>query len=207
MIDTGVTFDAESHRYYRGGREHVAATKVIESLRLSPPYPEDKGQMAFGTACHKASELAMWGKLDEKTTSPVLMPYVNGVMEKVREMRIRPICTELRIWHPEGYAGTMDLWCLVYDDEMAVIDYKTGRPPNCVELQLALYVEGLAAMHRAGIVQTAFPVNYQKEVRRFSMQLLPERAVVRECKDEYDYAAALGAVRVWKWKNQRPKGV
>lgn len=208
MIDTGVTFEADGHRYFRDGREQVAATHVIEALRLGPPYPVDRGQMEFGTACHKASEFAMWGRLDEPNTSPVLMPYVRGVMVKAQEMRIRPIHTELRIWHPEGYAGTLDLFCEVYGTDLAVIDYKTGQPPNCVELQLALYVEGLAALIRAGIIKhPAWPKNYQKDVRRFSMQLLPERAVVRECRDEYDFAAALGAVRVYKWKYERRKGI
>lgn len=192
-------FDEVEHRYSHAGRDYPSNTQVLEALRLNPPYPEDRGQKAFGTAVHKAAELAIFDRLDYTRTAPVIMPYIEGLMEKSREMRIRPIKAEIRGLHTgEAYAGTIDLWCLVYDDEPAVIDYKTGVPPRCVELQTAGY--GELAMHM-GLTPRSKPP------RRFSMQLLPGRAIVRECRDPFDYPAFIGAVRLFKWMNERRKGL
>src|SRR5579885_2641425 len=173
-------FDSVEHAYRMGGRQLPSVTQILEGLRLTPPYPEDRGALDFGRAVHKCCELAANGRWNPTTTSPVLVPYVNGFMEKVREMNIRPIATELRVWDPiELYAGTMDLWCWIYDEEQAVIDLKTGVPPACVELQTAGYVTALRRLLAS--MDTTFP-KVSKTIRRFSMQLLPDRAVNRECK-------------------------
>ena len=192
-----INFDNATHRYTVAGLERPSVTRIISDMKLAPPYPEDdpKGLKPFGTACHRAADLLIWDRLDIAKTDPRIQPRMEGLAEKVREMRIVPIKTEMRVYHDEmGYAGTLDLLCRIYDEELAVIDYKAGVPPTCVEIQLALYVMAVRRM-------TGMTV----PIRRFSMQLTPGRAVVRECRDDFDYHAAQAAVTLWKWKNDRRK--
>ncbi len=198
------TFDPIEHSYTLRGRPQYGVTQILSGLRLTPPYPEDRGQKEFGTAAHRAAELAVWDRLDFSTLSSVLLPYVEGFLEKTHELKIRPIKSEIIVWHEfEGYAGKLDLWAEVNGGEQAIIDFKSGTPPRCVELQTAGY--GLA-LEACGI-QQGWPVQLQPRPRRFSMQLLPGRAVVRECKDPYDYVAWLGAVRLFKWTSEHRKGL
>ncbi len=202
MTITTPVFAEDNHRYTLDGRRQYSVTQILEGLRLTPPYPGDRGQKAFGTAAHKACDLAVWDKLDFSQTSPVLMPYVEGFMEKAEELKIRPIKSEIIVWHePESYAGRLDLWAEILDGEQAIFDFKTGAPPPCVELQTAGYA---LALEWCGI-QQGWPVQVSPRPRRFSMQLLPGRAVLRECKDQFDYHAWLGAVRLFKWTNERRK--
>jgi len=197
-----MTFNATDHTYSHLGRSYPSVTQILKALRLEPPYPEDtNGARELGTAAHKATELAAWNKLDTNKTSPVLMEYVAGFLEKAREMNIRPIASELRGIHLiDAYAGTLDLLCRVFDGEIAIIDYKTGQVARSCELQtagyaeLALYLESLKP--QALFTRANMP-------RRFSMQLTPRRAIVREYQDTHDFAAWRGAVALYKWQTEK----
>ena len=196
-------FDEAAHRYTHAGAEYASVTRVLEGVGASPPYAPDRWQKAFGTAVHKAAELAIWGKLDFERTSPEIIPAINGLMEKVEEMKIRPIATEVRGVHLlECYAGTTDLVCSVFDADLAYIDYKSGHPARCVELQTAGYVE-LGVFMESMKDKPLFTRG--RMPRRFSMQLTPNRAIVRECKDPFDYSAFIGAVRLYRWMKERRK--
>lgn len=200
-MNTDLQFDAATHVYSIEGAVKPSVTKIISDLKLAPPYPEDdpKGLKPFGTACHKAAEFRMWDRLGDCDSR--IQPYIDGLDEKIREMRIRPIRTELLMYHPVlDVAGTLDLFCWVYDDELAVIDYKTGIPPPCVELQLSGYADMLAASGANTFGLAAI------DIRRFSMQLTPGRALVRECQNRaFDHHAWRAAVTLWKWQNDRRK--
>jgi hypothetical protein len=203
MIHPVPDFDDAEHRYSHDGRVASSVTQVLTGLGLTPPYPSDRGQQSRGTAVHKAAELAIWDRLDYAKTSPAIIPYINGLMEKAEEMKIRPIFTEIRGIHTaEWFAGTIDLFCTVYDSDLAVIDYKTGNPPRCTELQTAgygelmLFIESMQKQPR--FTRANMP-------RRFSLQLTPNRAICRECKDPYDYPAFIGAVRLFKWMKEKRK--
>lgn len=207
----GLDFDQASHRYSVGGAPYTSVTQMIGALGLTPPYPESdpRGLKDLGTAVHKAADLAMWDRLDDANTSPELLPYVVGVREKKREMNIRPIATELQLYDPlDGIAGTLDLFCLVYDDDFAVIDYKRSNSvAPCTELQLAGYVRLLKRAHERGALQhisMGFPSDV-RHVRRFSMKLLENRAAVKEYDDVHDHAAWAGAIELFKWQSYRPK--
>lgn len=209
MIDQ-LTFTESGHAYRLNGIPIPGATSILSDLGLTPPYKDNPDSKDFGTAVHKAAELRMWGKLDVATTHQAIMPYINGLDIKIREMQIQPIRTELRVYHKdEQYAGTLDLFCWIYGNDQAIFDYKTGQPPPCVELQIALYQKAMINMSRRGLfpgMDIALKESGQEEdIRRFSMQLTPDRAIVREYKDDYDYAAAIGAVRLHKWVKNRRK--
>ena len=203
-------FDPIRHRYTLNGQPYPSATQVLDWLKLTPPYPEtdDNSKKELGTAVHKAVELAMCDRLDFTKTSADLIPYVNGAMEKKHEMRIRPIFTEMRgVNLQEGYAGTLDLFAWVYDDELAVIDYKTGTPPRCAELQTAGYVLLVHSMLSSLRQRPTWYFEIDKPPRRFSMQLFENRAIVREYRDPYDFIAFIAAVRLYKWTQERRKSL
>lgn len=205
-----IQFDPIDHKYSLGDQPYFSVTQMLRGLKLTPPYPEgeDKGQKALGTACHKAADLVMWDRLDTDGTSLALMPYVNGVIEKKREMNIRPIATELILYDPvRCYAGTLDLFCFVYDSELAVFDYKRGGAPNCTELQTAGYETLLRQADQRGLIPPVMVGNDTRlalwmgyPIRRFSMKLEPNRAIVKEYSDPLDLAAWSGVVDLFKWK-------
>jgi len=219
-----ISLDPVTHTYSsEDGQPYVAVSRVLEALKLTPPFPEEdpKGLKEFGSAIHRAVELASWDNLDmdpnnpafppDKRTHPELIPFVNGFLEKKEEMRIRPIKTELRVWDGVQYiAGTLDFLGLVYNGDLAIIDYKSGTPPPCCELQTAGYVMLLIWMYKNGIVrggENGFPdirVSADK-IRRFSMKLTPNRAIVKEYTDDLDLHAWEGAVSLYKWLKERRK--
>jgi hypothetical protein len=193
-----IQFDEELHEYRVDSRVLPSVTNIISDLKLSPPYPEDRGALGFGKAVHKAAELYIADRLDKANTNPVILQYLTGLEEKTTEMRLRPIGQELRVWHKYlGYAGTLDYFGYVYDGDLAIIDYKSGQPPPCVELQTAGYELALRSMNFV-------PIEPGTKLRRFSMQLLPDRAIVKEHKNrELDHAAWTGAVNLYYWKQLR----
>lgn len=198
-------FAEAEHKYSHDGRPCPSVTQMLTGLGLTPPYAPDKGQKSRGTAVHKAAELAIYDRLDYANTSPVIIPYVNGLMEKAEEMKIRPIYTEIRGIHTgEWFAGTVDLFCSVYDSDLAIIDYKTGVPPRCCELQTAGYADLMLFIES---MQRHPRFTQRSQLRRFSMQLTPNRAIVRECQDSYDHVAFIGAVRLFKWMSEKRKSL
>lgn len=199
-------FDPVQHAYTHKGRTYVSVTQVLAGLKLTPPYPETESsadKMALGTAIHKALELAAWDRLDTENTCPVILPYVEGFLEKVQELNIVPLMTEMRGVHlVEGYAGTVDLVCKV-NGHISVIDFKSGSVPPCTALQTAGYAELLRFMAGVTTHEELKTITYGNPARRFSMQLTPGRAIVKEYRDPSDHAAWLGAVRLYRWQNEK----
>ena len=70
-MTTGPILDPVTHTYSKDGQPYVAVSRVLEALKLTPPFPEGdpKGLKDFGSAIHKATELAAWDKLDATRTS------------------------------------------------------------------------------------------------------------------------------------------
>jgi len=199
-----IDFNPGTHEYTVSGKVKRSTTQIITDLGLAPPYADNQQAKEFGTWVHKACEFAAWDKLDDAATSPVTMlPYINGFREKAAELKIRPIATELLVYHGLlDYCGTLDLLCWINADELAIVDFKCGQPPPCVELQTAGYVVALKWMSQKAQI-AGLSARKLNAIRRFSMQLLPDRAILRECPDPFDLTAWEGAVNLWKWKRFR----
>lgn len=195
------------HTYTIGENPADATTAILTALRLTPPYPEDRGALAFGTAVHRCCDLAVWDRWDRSRTSLALIPHVEGFLEKKQELRIIPIKSEMIVFDPVAHtAGKLDLFCYIHDAELALFDYKTGRPPNCVELQTASYVHQMYAMKKAGQLEPRLATLLPEDpasIRRFSMELTPGRAIMREYRDRYDFTGWEGAVQLFRWKQRR----
>jgi len=69
-IGVTITLDSE-HRYWRpagcllASRVEVpGVTRILKDMGLTPPYPEDRGWLEFGTAVHRACELMLLDRLE-----------------------------------------------------------------------------------------------------------------------------------------------
>ncbi len=197
-LTTPLTFEPEAHIHRWRGAIVPGATQVLEDLQLSPRYPPDRGQMDFGKKVHHCCELFLRNRLE--SCGQLLLPYVTALEGVVRDYQIEPINTEMQVYHDRlGYAGILDLHCRIFGKDEAIIDYKTGVPPECVGLQTAAYDMALSRMLRV----TDDP---GKRRRRFALRLLTDetkttgKAKLIEYTDAFDYQAFEGAVNVWKWK-------
>jgi hypothetical protein len=203
-----LTFDPIPHKYAIDGNPAAHCTGVLSDLGLTPPYKYNPDSMDFGGAVHKSVHYDLIDILDDAQTSPILLSHLSGFREKKREMRIRLIAAELPVFDGHAFvAGTLDLLCEVYDGDLAIIDLKTGQPPQCVELQTAGYECMLRWMETWNLLPPeikALGIG-QRKIRRFSMYLMADRAIVTEYKDVYDLNAWRGAVALWKWKFARRK--
>lgn len=200
MTPSPLTFEPETHTYQWRGAVVPSVTQILKDLGLSPNYPPDRGWLEFGRQVHRCCDLVLRNRLE--SCGPLLEPYVEAFRDVVRTYQIEPINTEMQVYHfMLGYAGTLDLHCKIFGKDEAIIDYKTGIPPECVGLQTAGYDMALASAlgQKYGIGRR----------RRFALRLLTDetkttgKAKLVEYTDSFDYAAFEGAVNVWKWKYGR----
>lgn len=151
-----LTFDPTPHRYAWDGKPVPSVTQILAPLNdwsaVPPSILERKRQI--GTACHRAIELDLAGKLDEQSIDPAVLPYFHAFQRFRDECRFEPIFTELRVTNnelgePLRYAGTTDIYGNL-NGVPVLIDWKTSLLTNApaVGSQLAAY---LRALYRMGI--------------------------------------------------------
>ncbi len=190
-----LTFEADTHTYRWRGDVVPGVTQVLKDLGLSPNYPPDRGWLEFGKQVHRCCDLVLRDRLD--SCGDLLLPYVEAFRSVVQTYKIKPLNTEMPVYHDLlGYAGTLDLHCKLFGIYEAIIDYKTGVPPECVGLQTAAYDQSLSRMLKTPAVKR----------RRYALRLLTDetkttgKAKLVEYTDPFDYEVFSGAVAVWKWK-------
>jgi len=133
-----LVFDEEQHRYFVDGREHVSCTTVVAGLRRLWGHETPEFQpihSALGTALHRAIELDVLGALDESTVDERLAAkleanrgwrrladFVPALIEHAPD-DLRP-ALEVRVWSPEGCAGTVDAIGYV-GGVLSIVDWKS----------------------------------------------------------------------------------
>jgi hypothetical protein len=206
-----LTFEPAEHKYFIDGRSAANQSTILTDLKLTPPYKDNPHSMDFGDRAHKACELSLDDRLNREATNKDIMAYVRGFDEKATEIKLKPIATEMLVFNGHAFtAGRLDIFGTVFGGELAIVDLKTGQPPDCVELQTAGYEDMLRWMAANGYLDGRFSPEMIQRIkpepfRRFSMHLLPERAILKECPDPYDIHAWRAAVTLWKWKFARRK--
>jgi hypothetical protein len=207
---TGLTFNADTHEYFYRGHPVPSVTQILRDMKISPLYPADKGWLEFGRAVHLGCERLLLGKLPVEgntypETSDLLWPYLNAFQQKVREYQIKPISTEQRVYNDlQGYCGTLDVYCKIFGGEEAILDFKTGAPPECTALQIAGYE---MALNR----ELGLPENYRRR-RRFALYLLEDtvksggRARMVEFNDAHDHTVFSAIFTVYKWQRRKGNG-
>ncbi len=196
-----LTFEPDAHIYRWRGEVRPSVTQVLKDMKISPSYPPDRGWLEFGTAVHRCCQLVLLDRLDLDETSPVLHPYVDAFRRVRDDYRLEPIATELAVYHEDlGYAGTLDLHCRVFGKDHAIIDYKTGAPPESTALQTAAYDLALSRMQ-------GFPSRSGR--RRFAMRLLTDetkttgKTKLTEFTDPMDAEYFKGILLHWKYQNRK----
>ncbi len=200
-MTTPLTFEPEAHVYRWRGAVVPSVTQILKDLGLSPNYPEDRGWLQFGRDIHRCCDLVLRDRLE--SCGAVYAPYVEAFRDVVKTYQIEPINTEMQVYHDSlGFAGTLDLHCRIFGTP-AIVDYKTGVPPECVGLQTSGYDLALSRMLQV-------PPTLKR--RRFALRLLTDetkttgKAKLVEYTDPFDYEAFAGAVAVWKWRFGRNRG-
>ncbi len=194
-LPSPLTFEADTHTYRWRGDVVPSVTQILRDLQLSPQYPEDRGWLEFGRAVHKCCDLVLQDRLD--SCGDLLLPYVNAFRDVVALYKIKPLNTELEVYHDTlGFAGRLDIHCRIFGIYEAIIDYKTGLPPSCTGLQTAGYDLALSRMLKTPTIKR----------RRYALRLLTDetkttgKAKLVEYTDPFNYEVFSGAVAVWKWK-------
>lgn len=110
-ITTGLTFDAEKHKYYRDGFEVPSVSSILRDTKRQPSYDGFNPFYAQkGSYVHRAIELEVAGKLDEATVDERVKPHL--VAWRKFRYDFKPVihATEAWVYHPyRNYAGTFDL--------------------------------------------------------------------------------------------------
>ncbi len=143
MMEMGREFDA-----YRNAKANFGTFWHIQAAELTITGSYDFTLLeerikAFAQANHGCGDTSGW--FDQ--TWKGLLSWA----KTIQDFNIRPLAVEIPLWHPEGYAGTIDLVVekneLKYSDAtpeskrkrtLAIIDWKTGNifPDHAVQLEL-----------------------------------------------------------------------
>ena len=197
--DHVLSLDEATHTYRLDGRPLISVTQALNEggfgswQKWCEPAALEYAS-ALGRAVHDAIHFYEEGSLDIDSIDPAVMPRLQAYEKFLLETGAVAIATEQRVHNTlYGYAGTDD-WNGLFDDEKAIIDYKSGVVHPSVGLQLAGYCG-------------CFPA--PSTFRRFSLQLRSDatyrlheypRSEFRE-----EFGVFCGQVAAANWK--RRKGI
>ncbi len=172
-IDPDVTIDAD-HVYRVRGRIVAGVTSVLQRAglidsRWFTPEARERGRIV-----HKIAELEDRGKLDLSSIDPRLVGYAEAYRKFKRETRFRPFLIEWR-FHDRvlDYCGTLDRLGEAFDDEVMLVDLKTGDVEEWVGLQLVGYERGVLAHPKAPdyLAGRGLKVQKYRPIKRRALQL------------------------------------
>jgi hypothetical protein len=141
-VKSGLTFDAEKHRYFWNGKRVPGVSEIIKTVGLGRNYESvDTFYRDRGVAVHRAIQLYLNGTLDEESLDPVIVPYFKQAKLWLDERNISESlrgCGAEMVWYsPElNVAGTVDLmW-----RGKIIYDWKCTKSVDAVtEIQGAFY--------------------------------------------------------------------
>ena len=129
----------EGHIYRIGDRRIVSVTQALSILddrwKIDPWYLE-RGRL-IDLAC----ELYDRGELDEDSVDPQIEGYVSAYQNFVFETKFKVVHSQIKLYHPQYfYAGKPDVIGILNDD-LDLIDRKSGAKAKVDPLQMAAYLE------------------------------------------------------------------
>lgn len=145
----GETQSAESKARLEAWRKRPGAERYALCRRLT------------GTWTHSALEHSLWDRLAVKRThrprrpphlhQQFAKPWIGPALEWAQANVHSLLAQEQTIYHPAGFAGTLDALGWVYDTcELVLLDWKTAVRPKPLEQLEESYLPQLAA-YRAGL--------------------------------------------------------
>lgn len=142
ILADGLTFDAEAHRYTRGGLALASVTGILDDNGLVPgkEFFTEHARLR-GTYVHAATHLIDAGTLDYDTLDPEVAAYSRGWETFKEEQKFEPLLSEVALDHPtRRFAGTLDRIGLMPSRPGPILlDIKTGGWSPQYDLQLAAY--------------------------------------------------------------------
>lgn len=145
MSSLHVTLELPAHVYrHENGSIVPGVTNTLRAAGILDfsMIPQDVLQKAAhrGTAVHQAMHYYALGTLDSSTIDPELAGYVAAGIRFHEESDLTVAHAEQIVYHPvHHYAGMFDLDCVI-QDELWLIDYKTGIVLDGHRAQLAAYL-------------------------------------------------------------------
>jgi hypothetical protein len=145
-----LTLDERRHIYKLNGFQIPSVTTVMKPLSDSFYGGIDETTLANaakrGTAVHNAIE--NWVKYDISDAPPEHRGYFEAFLLWNENRKPLIKATEARVYHKTlRYAGTVDMACLVMDDVLTCVDFKTSSQivEMLVRVQLEAYMRAFAS--------------------------------------------------------------
>lgn len=183
-----IQFDEQTHTYTHGGVRVPSVTQILKPLYGDLRFVKQDlldYKSELGVAVHKAVELHVLGRLDYKSLVSPVSEYFAGYMKFERDTGFIGTATEVKVFSPLGYAGTLDL-AGELESGSALIDLKcTAQLSPVVALQTAAYQQA-----------------YDNKRKRYALRLMPNDYRLQpyeRASDASDFAAFLGLLRVRQW--------
>lgn len=149
---------------------------------------------SLGTKVHTVAQAVAWDR--DYKFSPVMEPFAGAIRDFLNAHVKEVIQTELSlVSQRERVGGTLDLYCRLHDDTLAVIDYKTSAQLTREHgLQLALY----ALLLR----DNGYPVNKRicVRIRKDKPGAFYARSYANHVED---VSGARACVELWHWMHSR----
>lgn len=146
-------YDPKTHTYKIDGRIVPSVTQALKESGIIDTTPYSMEAAIRGTTIHEACQFLDENDLDEKSVDPSIVPYVSAYQKFLKDKKPRIISIEQAVYNKSYfYAGTLDR-IVSMNDDLFVIDIKTGQPANWWPLQLSGYSLCLSEPHRRACLQ------------------------------------------------------
>jgi len=181
-----LTFDPAAHAYRWNNALVPSVTQILRPLYdfsgIHPAVLENKRQI--GTAVHLACELIDQNRLDASSVAPELAGYLVAYREFLAAKKPEWALIESRVYHPIGFAGTLDRAGDM--DGPAILDVKTGPESPAIGVQLAAYLKA---------------ANLPPNTRRYALHLREDGTYrLVEHADRNDWPTFLSCLNLHNWK-------
>lgn len=201
---SAVEFREADHSYWLDGRRVPGVTTVLRPLYGDLRFVKQDlldWKSALGQAVHRAVELHVLDDLVYDSLDPVVAAYFAQYLLFEVESGFKSTATEVRVLHPLGYAGTLDLLGTLPRGvgalrKNALVDIKTTAALSpAVRLQTAAYQQALVTMDEGKSGSHAVP-------QRFALRLTPDKYRLQPYEtatDASDFAGFLGLFKAYQW--------
>jgi hypothetical protein len=149
--EEGVTLSPD-HVYQFGGRDYNSVTTILKAAGFIEDGFYTSSGSTRGTAVHEMTEMIDEGMLKAAHAEEDLQGYLAAYEKFVDEHKVEWRYSELMFVDThDGYGGTVDRFGMI-DDDLWLIDIKTGQHQRHHGIQLEAYGRAFYEPHKRGIL-------------------------------------------------------
>jgi hypothetical protein len=199
-------FDPTTHIYRVDGIQMPSVTQLLDDAGLTPDYSVVAPRVREharqrGIHVDAACDLLDQEDLDWASVHPECVGYVEGWARFCADEGYEPVCGQVPLYHPLGYAGTADSIGTLNGQWVVVERKATARMSPLYGLQTAGYSQAPYAAPTGG--GPLRPVPWGTPAR-LGVQLKRDGSyTVVLYEDSEDLAAFLGVVALFRWRALR----